>query len=881
MTTSCPSLSAWQAVLDDPCSAGPPGLGGHLETCPACRQTLETLAAEPAAWRLAARSLHPTQEKSRQEPALLQVMEQLKVDMAPVDHQAVPPSLDFLSPAGQPDVLGLLGNYPIQAVLGWGGMGVVLKAFDPGLHRLVAIKVLAPHLASSAAARQRFVREARAAAAISHDHVLTIYAVEESAGLPYFIMPCVSGPSLQQKIEQTGPLPVEEIVRIGMQAAAGLAAAHAQGLVHRDVKPANILLENGAQRVKLTDFGLARAADDAGLTEPGIAAGTPAYMSPEQAEGRPVDARSDLFSLGSVLYAACTGRPPFRGDAPLAVLRQVSEATPAPIRDLNPDIPDWLEEVIMRLLAKDPAARPQTAAEVAALLEQHPARGQHPESLAPQPALAASPPRRRWPRFLCRFGAGAALVIAVLTVTELTGITGLIQAAATVLRLRTPDGTLVIEIDDPGVGVTIDDGEVIFTGPGVREIRLRPGRHKLRATRDGALVGQEVLTVKHGEKRLIRAHLEPNDTAIASWSVQPATAVPTWGVQGDVQTLNWSIQPPSTGPAPRPEPEPASRPSAPRPKEGKVFDQPEATWGVPEDAPACGVFTPDGRTLVTGLWNGAAVIWDFASGKRRAMLRTPAAWLRAIAVSADGKVLATGSKDGVVRLWDMTRGLVIRELTGHHGAVVGLVFAPDGRTLASVAGRELRLWDAQTGRPALLPSAFENVAWSLAFAPDGKAVAVPLGLKDVGRVVLVSTDSGKILASYELPAYGRRAAFSADGKRLAVGYGEDGRVVVMLPENGKILTTFQGNLGPIFTLAFVRGSQRLLTAGVDGTAALWDIGDKRVRRLATFLGHQGTVYFAALSPDQRTLVTGDSGRTLRLWNVSAILSAAPRGVEGN
>jgi serine/threonine protein kinase len=240
--------------------------------------------------------------------------------------------LDFLAPSDTPGSIGRLGHNEVREVVGRGGMGVVLKAFDETLHRVVAIKVMAPRLATSATARRRFTREARAAAAVTHDHIVTIHAVEESGALPYIVMQFVSGASLQDRLDRTGPLSLPEVLRIGMQAASGLAAAHAQGLVHRDIKPANILLENGVERVKLTDFGLARATDDASLTQSGRVAGTPAFMSPEQAEGKSVGHRSDLFSLGSVLYALCTGRPPFRADTSMAVLKRVCEEAPAPIR---------------------------------------------------------------------------------------------------------------------------------------------------------------------------------------------------------------------------------------------------------------------------------------------------------------------------------------------------------------------------------------------------------------------------------------------------------------------------------------------------------------------------------------------------------------------
>jgi eukaryotic-like serine/threonine-protein kinase len=264
-----------------------------------------------------------------------------------------------------PGSLGRLGAYEVTAVLGRGGFGVVLKALDPSLGRVVAIKVLAPQLATSAAARGRFAREARAAAAVVHDHVVAIHAVDSWNGLPYLVMPFVAGRSLQERVDRDGPMDVKEVLRIGVQTAQGLAAAHAQGLVHRDVKPSNILLENGVERVKLTDFGLARAVDDASLTESGIVAGTPQYMSPEQARGEPVDHRSDLFSLGSVLYFMCTGHSPFRATSTPAVLRRVSDEPPRPLRDVNLDVPEWLAAIVNRLQEKDPAHRFQSAIDVA------------------------------------------------------------------------------------------------------------------------------------------------------------------------------------------------------------------------------------------------------------------------------------------------------------------------------------------------------------------------------------------------------------------------------------------------------------------------------------------------------------------------------------
>jgi serine/threonine protein kinase len=332
--------------------------------------------------------------------------------------------LDFLEPPDKPGAVRRLGHYDILQVVGHGGMGIVLQAFDTKLRRVVAIKVMAPQIATGATARQRFIREAQAAAAVRNEHVIDIHAVDEANGLPYLVMEFIAGVSLQERLDRRGPMQVREILRIGMQTAAGLAAAHAQGLVHRDIKPANILLENGVERVKLTDFGLARAVDDAKLTQSGLIAGSPKYMSPEQAEGRAIDHRSDLFSLGSVLYTMCTGRSPFRANTTIAVLKRVCEETPRPIREINPDVPPWLVEIVARLHAKDPAERFQSASEVADLLGRHLAQLQQPPTDAMLPGLTVRQRRRRWP-----YVAAALAVLAVgISVMEMAGVTQLVPA---------------------------------------------------------------------------------------------------------------------------------------------------------------------------------------------------------------------------------------------------------------------------------------------------------------------------------------------------------------------------------------------------------------------------------------------------------------------
>jgi hypothetical protein len=333
-------------------------------------------------------------------------------------------------------------------------------------------------------------------------------------------MQFVAGQSLQDRLDRTGPLPLPEILRIGMQTASGLAAAHAQGLVHRDVKPANILLENGVERVKLTDFGLARAADDASLTQSGTVAGTPSFMSPEQAEGKPVDHRSDLFSLGSVLYAMCTGRLPFRAGTSMGVLKRVCEDTPTPIRETNPDIPDWLAAVVEKLHVKNPADRYQSASEVAELLGRHLAHVQHP-SVVPLPAVAnvGKPPVPDRPGRRNRSAVAAAVLVAMLAVLGTTEATGVTNVRATVIRIFTPEGTLVVETDDPAVKVVVEgDGDLVITGAGPQEVRLRAGSYRLRATKDGKPVklDRDLVAISRGDRQIVRVWLEGEAPAAAA-----------------------------------------------------------------------------------------------------------------------------------------------------------------------------------------------------------------------------------------------------------------------------------------------------------------------------------------------------------------------------
>lgn len=460
----------------------------HLERCHECQATLESLFGEGLTMEAAGELLRD------------RATEDLTWEPTGLERSTELDRLAFLEFSEHPGSLGRFARFEIMEFLGRGGMGIVMRGFDTSLNRHSAVKVLAPELATSAAARKRFSREAKSAAAVVHPHVVPIQTVDEHNGLPYLVMPVVEGQSVDARVRNSGPLPVIEAVRIASQIAEGLAAAHGQGLVHRDVKPANVLLENGVERVQITDFGLARAIDDASMTRSGVIAGTPQYMSPEQAHGDSIDHRSDLFSLGSLIYFMLTGHSPFRAETTMGVLNRIGNEQPRSLRSINADIPEWFERIVMKLLAKPREDRFQTASEIAELLQSWNAHLQQPDSVDPPQKLDPKP----------TLGAGAGSRSGWKKWLIATAGMGFLALAGVMIVIELNKGTLTIESEADDVPIRIMKGDEV-----VRELTIHRDGGKIRIA-----AGQYIVQLDDDSSDLEivdgRVSLSRRETAIAS-----------------------------------------------------------------------------------------------------------------------------------------------------------------------------------------------------------------------------------------------------------------------------------------------------------------------------------------------------------------------------
>jgi serine/threonine protein kinase/WD40 repeat protein len=636
-----------------------------------------------------------------------------------------------VAPAGPPAPFAL-GRFEVRRELGRGTYGVVLLAFDPHLCREVAVKVPRPEVLARPGLREAFLREARAAAAVEHEHVVPVHDVGEADGLPFLVMPLLRGETLQARLRREGTLPVPEALRIAREAAGGLAAAHARGLVHRDVKPANVWLEAGRGSVRVLDFGLARAA----VESASAADGTPAYMAPEQADGGEVGPAADVYALGAVLYEAMTGRPPFSGESVPDLIAQVCTRPPVPPSRFRSDVPAAAEAICLKCLEKDPARRYTSAAELADDL------GQVFDAPAP-PGLTPGD----------HLGPVRAVAITAAALLLLGGVLAFDRGSGKRESAAAPDATpdrptarpdpllRTIRSSEPVADFAFHpDGRRlavltrrelrvwdVVTGYRIAAPRLKldwylslsysPDGKYLAA---GNLYFAQLWDAESGEERLVKRGL-PREVRSVSFSPNGglvASAVMNFHGE-DWQELDGCLRvwDPATG--------------------KDVRDLDVQGKGVNR-----AVFDRGGRrlTAATGLWNPTTrayevseiLVWDVATWRLVRSWSEPFG-VYALAISPDGEAVAYGGTDPVVRVRDVRSGRELFSLGGHVSTVMSVAIHPGGKWLVTGDGRgTVRVWDATTGKLRVEHAAFKSGIQSLKLSPDGSLLAA-----DADRMVKV------------------------------------------------------------------------------------------------------------------------------------------------
>jgi WD40 repeat protein len=742
--TACPDASELRGLLDSNLTEDAQArLVAHLDCCESCAHSLEVMAGGGTEFSSAVE--HIDRDTPAETSAFWPALRKLDVNaVLPQSPDATKTrsasaerdfptfediSLDFLDPPEQPNTLGKLGRFHVVGVVGSGGMGIVLRALDVCLQRQVALKVLDPRYAKNEVARSRFIREARAAAAITHENVVAVHHVEKHREeLPYLVMRLVSGQSLQDLLDKRGALTAHEILRIGQQVASGLAAAHQAGLIHRDIKPANILLEADTDKVLLTDFGLARAVEDSKLTQSGFVPGTPLYMSPEQARGEMLDHRSDLFSLGSVLYAMATGNPPFQGSSPFVVLREVTETRQKPVHAVNPKIPEELAGLIDQLLEKDPKNRLQSAAEIADVMGAILAR--LPVDHESQTKLPRN--NRRLVRYSTNWWTRNGSWVAVI----LLGFNGVLLASElakwtqwTVIGQRGSSN----EFGPPPRAILAGKTGTIWS------VAITPDGETLAMALDDGSIKLWDLKTGQIQATIDRAHHGP------IWCVRFSPDGSKFATASDDGTFQvWNT------------------------KTHKNIHRIPLATGIRAVA-----FSPDGTRLITGSRNGVIRFYDVEKGEE--LFNIPNAHggpIMAVSFSPDGKHIASASGDKTVNIRDAKTGDLTYTFKEHSGSVYTLAYHPSGKMIASGSwDHTIRLWNPDTGDVIKVLSGHKEDVWSVAFNDDGSKLA---SVSEDRTMRLWDVASGEEIMNCKGPT-GSIFTVAVRGKTIAIG-GRDGNV---------------------------------------------------------------------------------------------------------
>jgi len=799
----------------------------HLDSCPECSREVAASTNDDLLHRL--RQTHnrtiapapaapPGGSDRRPQPP-----------MGPTTLWTVPPEL-----ADYP-------QYEVLRELGRGGMGVVYLGKNKLMDRLEVLKVLNKALLNHPGAVERFLREIRSAARLNHPNVVAAYSALQMGELLVFAMEYVDGEDLQALVKARGPLPVVHACHYVQQAAIGLQHAFEKGMIHRDIKPQNLILAREGKKhiIKVLDFGLAKVtrenSEDTALTGEGQMLGTVDYMPPEQTmDAAKADIRADIYSLGCTLYYLLTGGPPFTGKNLTAILLAHQSTEARSLSLIRPEVPVELSAVVKKMMAKTPAERYQTPAEVVKALATAgklatkgtpksspavppPAAGRSeaekkilraqtillPPSAAPatvqgrettpgvarnlppvearQAGNAPQPrPATAWKMWLSGAAVGTVLLL---------GLLGL--WATGVFKRKTKDGdsapsaTRAAEYDLTG-GYRV----VHFGADRTRVVLLFDSDKQYFARVYDAATGRAITPPLQHENHLSHASFSSDGRRVVTASDDKTARV--WDA-----TTGQAIAPPLK-------------------HEGKVRHA---------------SFSPDGQRVVTASWDKTARIWDAATGQEVSQPLTHEDWVRHASFSPDGTRVVTASDDKTARVWDAATGKELASFLQHESNVYHASFRGDGRSVVTASNdKTARVWDAATGKEIAPPLKHEDRVDYASFTPDGQRVVTASNDK-TARVWDAATGQA-ITPPLQHEDGVRFATFSADGQRVVTA-SEDKTARLWDAATGKEVTPFLRHNGAVTQASFSPHRSRVITAGADNTARLWDAATGEELKKAT------------------------------------------------
>ncbi len=741
--------------------------------------------------------------------------------------------VDFLAPAQEKDELGRLGPFRVLKQIGAGGAAIVFAAEDSQLKRAVALKVLQPALKANAATRQAFIRAAQRMAALVHDHIVTIYHVGEDCGIPFLTMPLLQGQSLEQRLRQTWELPVEEVLRIGRETADALATAHEAGLVHGDIKPANIWMEAPKQRAKVLDFGLADAVKAPRRTPADLA-----YLAPEQLRGKAAGPRSDLFSLGCVLYHMSTGEVPFKGKDVAA--RLAAMGSPEPPRQINPQLTEDFSELILQLLAKDPAGRPASARAVLAAIEAL-EQGKPAEKTAVPVGPVTSD---EWD-------------INYRPTPEVT-----VVARRKSRRIRRPSELVAWVVGGISVLIVLVAAVVLVGTQLKRRLELAQAPPPPPAV-DPDVAPEETRRVS---KLSLPPQTPPKDGAEENRRVKNPAPPQATPLPSPPRILG--------GPPPAP---PAGNPPTNPVVIAEVTGAQRYQINGPFSSTNAFALLGDGKTLAIPMDNLEVAVLDCATGKRLRTLGQFKVEIRGMACTGNGRVVAAVDNSGSIRVWDLSaaKGASMSQ-RGKQAGFGPTALSPDG-TLLAVTTNEINVWNVAARKARLLPREFVSHVSAVAFSPDGKVLATGDG-SSPGVVTLWDLENNQKtdLAGHIAPI--TAIAFSSDQKSLATA-SSDCVIKLWDLDSRKLRANLTSHQDVVSSVAFSPDGTLLVSAagglrwgrGKRGEVKVWDTGAGKL--LANIRGHTDGVTQVAFNQDGTEIVSVGRDNTVRFWMVAIIKAA--------